>query len=260
MSKEKIRVTDLTEGNITSLPCCGVQNNQHEGRQAKIKWHRAQVKKGLRAKILSAEADPQFGYMEYIPGQYAWRGVNAKEYMVIHCIWTHYRKYQHKGYAKLLVDDCIRDARNSKMKGVAVVARKKPWLASSELFRKLGFQVVDTAPPDYELLVKKFAKSAPSPAFKKDWEKKLRRYGPGLTIIRSDQCPHIAKFAREISEFAREAYKITPKIVVLKSYRDAQKAPTPYAVFSIIYNGQLLTDHQISKTRFRNIMSKILDH
>jgi len=32
---------------------------------------------------------------------------------------------------------------------------------------------------------------------------------------------------------------------------------TPCAVFSVIYNGQLLADHQISRTRFRNIMKKL---
>lgn len=33
------------------------------------------------------------------------------------------------------------------MKGVATVARERPWLAGSALFLKNGFEVVDTAPP-----------------------------------------------------------------------------------------------------------------
>jgi hypothetical protein len=45
-------------------------------------------------------------------------------------------------------------------------------------------------------------------------------------------------------------------VVDLESWSDAQNAPTPYAVFALIYNGRLLADHQISRTRFRNIMSK----
>jgi hypothetical protein len=258
MTKNSIEIITITPENLDALRCCGVLNPEHEGRRAKLRWHRTQFKRGLRAKILSCQQDPQFGYIEYIPGEYAWRGVNAGGYMFIHCLWTHYRKYQHKGFGERLVADCIRDARREEMKGVAVAARQMSWLASSDLFRKMGFQTVDTAPPDYELLVKKFLKSAPPPSFKKDWEKKLQKYGRGLTIIRSDQCPHIAKFARDISEFAREEYGITPKTVVLRSYREAQNAPTPYAVFSIIYNGRLLADHQISKTRFRNIMNKIV--
>jgi hypothetical protein len=145
------------------------------------------------------------------------------------------------------------------MRGVAVVARPKPWLASSDIFLKLGFDVVDTAPPDYELLVRKLDESAPDPRFKGGWEEKLKKYGRGLTIIRADQCPHTLRFSSSIAEEALKTYGLETHIEVLKTYRDAQNAPTPYAVFLIIYNGAILTDHQISKTRFKNIMNKVLE-
>jgi hypothetical protein len=67
---------------------------------------------------------------------------------------------------------------------------------------------------------------------------------------------HIAKFAAEIAETAENDYHIRPTLVDLKSWSDAQNAPTPYAIFALIYNGRLLADHQISNTRFRNIMNK----
>ena len=144
------------------------------------------------------------------------------------------------------------------MKGVAVVARKRHWLADSSIYLKNGFQVVDTAPPDYELLVKKFNKSAPNPKFKDNRDKKLKKYGKGLTIIRANQCPHTIIFADKIAEMARKTYKLEPRIVELNTYRQAQNAPTPYAVFAVIYNGRLLADHQISSSRFKNIMNKII--
>lgn len=56
-----------------------------------------------------------------------------------------------------------------------------------------GFEVVDTAPLDFELLVKKFDKNAPTPKFKEDWDERLSQYGEGLTIIRADQCPYSVK-------------------------------------------------------------------
>jgi len=46
-------------------------------------------------------------------------------------------------------------------------------------------------------------------------------------------------------------------VVDLESWSDAQNAPTPYAIFALIYNGRLLADHQISRTRFRNIMKEV---
>jgi hypothetical protein len=115
--------------------------------------------------------------------------------------------------------------------------------------------VVDTAPPDYELLALRFSGSTPPPKFPSIPKNVLKKYAKGLTIVRSDQCPHAVKFAREIAEFARREYRLEPRIVVPRSMR---AAPTPYAVFSILYNGQLLADHQISRTRFHNIMKKLL--
>jgi hypothetical protein len=106
------------------------------------------------------------------------------------------------------------------------------------------------------LLVRKLNPSAADPAFKAGWEDKLKKYSRGLTIIRSPQCPHIAKFAGEIAQAAERDYGIKPRIVEIRSHREAQNAPTPYAVFAVLHDGRILADHQISRTRFRNIMKK----
>jgi hypothetical protein len=156
------------------------------------------------------------------------------------------------------VDECLKDARTQKMHGAAVVTRKGTWMAGKELFLKKGFEIVDTAPPDFELLTKKFKKSAPPPRFKGDWDKRLHKYDKGLTIIRSDQCPYVAKALREISETAEKTYRIKPRIVELKSSSQAQGAPSPFGVFSIILDGKMVADHPISNTRFVNIMKKEL--
>jgi hypothetical protein len=66
------------------------------------------------------------------------------------------------------------------------------------------------------------------------------------------------KFAREIGEVAEKECKLESRVVMLRSVEAARNAPTPYSVFSIVYNGTVLADHQISKTRFRNIMKKTL--
>jgi len=255
---EKIKVIDINQKNLHESPICGIKDTEHEGRIRKTNWLKTYLKKGLKAKLLLTEKNIQFGYIEYLPGQYAWRGIEADGYMFIHCLWTFWKKYQRKGYGRLLIQACIDDAKKAKTKGVAVVARKRPWLANSDIFLKNGFQVVDTAPPDYELLIKKFDKSATNPKFKNNWDKKLKKYGKGLTIIRASQCPHTIRFADKIADMAWNTYKLKPQIVEIKTYRQAQNAPTPYSAFAVIYKGQLLADHQISATRFKNIMNKIL--
>ena len=253
------RVVDVTGHTLDATPCCGIKNRDHPGLRSKATWLRRHFAKGLRAEVLLTPQGVQCGYIEYLPGRYAWRGVEADGYMVIHCVWTHLRAYQHQGMGTALIQSCIADARREGMQGVAVVARDRPWLAGSAIFRKLGFEVVDTAPPDYELLVYRLRKSAATPRFKGNWEGRLKRYGKGLTIIRADQCPHTVKRSDEIAAVARQSFGLNVRIVNLMSYRDAQNAPTPYAVFAIIYNGRLLADHQVSARRFQTILKQALE-
>jgi len=253
----KARLIDVDAASFDTLPCCGIKSPTHPGRQEKRGWLRMNAKFGLRVKALLAPDGQPTGYIEYIPGEFAWRGVDAGGYMFIHCIWIYSRQHQRKGWGRLLLEACLDDAKRAGKNGVAVMVRDGPWLADRRLFLANGFEPVDTAPPDYELLVRKFNKSAANPAFKGDWDRKLRQYSRGLTIIRSSQCPHIAKFAADIAATAKEEYRIEPHIVNLQSPSDAQNAPTPYAIFALIYDGQLLADHQISRTRFRNIMKRL---
>lgn len=237
------------------LPFCGVKNPQHPGRCGKNAWLKKQFALGLRSKIVTTPDQRQCGLIEYIPGEYAWRGVDAKGYMFIHCIWTWLKAYQNRGLARMMIEACEQDAEG--MKGVAVVTREKPWLAGPAVFLANGYRVVEKAAPDYQLLVKRFDTAASLPKFKGEWERKLERYGEGLTIVRSAQCPHIHKFASEIEQSAREEFGLDPQVVTIETYKDAQNAPTPYAVFAIIHDGRLLADHQISRTRFRNLMKKV---
>lgn len=256
MPGDRLRLVDVTPDRLGRLPCCGIMNTQHEGHRGKTAWLKEQLRAGLRARLLVTEDDHQVGYIEYLPGEFAWRGVDAAGYLFIHCIWTYYKKYQHQGNAMRLVRSCVKDAREAGMRGVAVVARKRPWLASSELFLQCGFELVATAPPDYALLVKKFRTRDPDPTFLPVNAARLRRYRRGLTIVHARQCPHGIKFAREIGETAKRDFGLEPRHVVLRSCRDAQGAPTPYAVFSVILDGTVVADHQISKTRFANIMRR----
>ena len=253
----RMELIDITPENASDFACCGILSRDHPGRMAKLRWMTMQFRLGLRAKILAGPDGKQCGYIEYIPGERAWRGVDARGYMFVHCIWIHVKREQRKGYGSVLLEACVQDARESDMRGVAAIARDGPWMADSRLFLASGFTEVDTAPPDYRLLALKFRATGEAPSFRSGMGDRLAKYGKGLTILRSAQCPYVEKFTVEIAEAAESLYAIKPKIVDLRNCREAQDAPTPYAVFSVIYNGRVLADHQISRTRFRNIMDKL---
>jgi hypothetical protein len=250
-----LQLIDIHLKNLDQLPCCGITSSGHPGRLAKHRWMTENFRYGVRAKALMGPDGKPYGHIEYLPGEFAWRGVNAAGYMFIHCVWNHDRKRQHLGRGAAMLEACIRDAKKEGMQGVAAITRQGPWLADSRLYLRNGFQPVDAAPPDYQLLARKFTASAANPSFTGDWERKLARYGQGLTLIRCGQCPYAVKFADEIARTARDEYDIEPCQVELTSWREAQDAPTPYAVFALIHQGRLLADHPISRTRFRNIMN-----
>jgi len=252
------RLVDVDRASFEALPCCGIKSATHAGRREKYCWLQANFQFGLRAKTLLDSDDTPCGYIEYLPGEFAWRGVEAGGYLFIHCLWIHSKRHQHQGFGSAMVEACLGDAKEAGMKGVAVVVREGPFMADRRVFLANGFEPVATAPPDYELLVRKLKARAANPVFKGGWEEKVASYSRGLTIVRSSQCPYVAKFSAEIAETAEQEYGIKARIVNIKSCHDAQNAPTPYAVFAIIYKGRLVADHQISRTRFRNIMNQCL--
>ena len=262
MGKGSITATpvliDISSSNLGESPCCGIKDPSHPGLLAKRCWMKAQFNSGLKAKTLIGPDGKPGCYIEYLPGEFAWRAVSAAGYMFVHCLWSQSKQHQHKGWGGEMIEACVRDAKAAGMNGVAVMTRDGPWLAGRAVFLANGFQLADTAPPDYQLLVRKFKAGAADPTFKGGYERKAARFGKGLTIIRSAQCPYIAKFAAEIAQTAEEEYHIKPKIIELESCGEAQDAPTPYAVFAVVYKGRILADHQISRTRFRNIMDGVL--
>ena len=250
------RLIDVDAANFDTLPCCGIKSQDHRGRQEKRCWLEAHAESGVRARMLVTASGEACGYIESMPGECAWRGVDAAGYLFIQCIWIP-AKYKGKGYGRLLVKACLDEAKKEGRRGVAVMVREGPWMADRRLFVANGFQAVDTAPPDCELLARKFNNRVPDPGFRGNWDEKVKQYGEGLTLVRAKQCPHMTKFVTEIGETAEKQYHTKLHVMDLQSAREAQNAPTPYAVFSLIYDGKLLADHPISRTRFRNIMNKL---
>jgi len=249
------RLVDVTEESFDALPCCGIKLRTHPGRLQKRCWLKQNAGLGLRAKTLIAPSGEPGGYIEYAPGEHAWRGIEADGYLVIHCIWI-YNAHREKGCGRLMIDDCLREARRAGRSGVAVVVRDGPWMADGRLFVENGFELADTAPPDFQLLVRKFDRRTKAPKFRRGWEIKQRQYGSGLVIVRSGQCPHSAKFVEDIAASARQEYHIEPTLVDLETPAEAQNCPTPYGTFALLLDGRLIADHPISRTRFRNIMNR----
>ncbi len=254
-----VKIIDTNEENILNYGVCGYKNLKKPGYPEKIEWIKAQYKNGLKIKIVLAEDGTNQGMIEYIPGEYCWRPVEAKGYLFIHCLFVGFKKiYKNRGYASSLIEECINDARTNKQKGVVVVTRKSSFMVGNNIFLKHGFKLVDTAKPDFELMVKFFESQSPAPYFKPHLKEKNKNYFNGLTIIRANQCPYTVKNVNEIIETAKNEYGINPQLIDLKNYEEAQNSPCAFGTFCILYNGEILSYHPISNGRFINMMNKLL--
>ncbi|MCP4347783.1 MAG: GNAT family N-acetyltransferase [Desulfobacterales bacterium] len=245
--KDSIELVNVNENNVSETGFfCYMSKKKSEGYQRKLKWLKARFAEGMKIKIIRQEGR---GFIEYIPGEYAWRPVNAKGYMFIHCLWIVGKNNKGKGHGSFLLDQCIKEAKALKMKGVAVVTSERVWLIKKKLFEKHGFESVDQAPPCFNLMVKKFGK-AKSPSFTGNWDKKQKQYGKGLTILRSDQCPYITDAVNIITETAKELGKESRVIELENCQSIHELSPSAFGLFSIINNGTLLSYHYLAKKDF----------
>lgn len=221
---------------------CHMSRRKAEGFLRKLAWARARFDEGMRIKMLKL---PERGFIEYIPGEFAWRAVNAKGYMVIHCLWV-VGKSKGKGFGAALLDECVKDARKAGMLGVAMVTSEGNWLAGKKVLGGRGFKAVDAAAPSFTLMVKKF-KPGPDPSFPRDWAARAARFGKGLTIISSGQCPYHPDAGRILLDAAAKK-KIKARVVEFQTAADVQtRAPSPYGVFSIVYDGRLVGHHYMGE-------------
>ena len=255
-----LEVVSLTPENISDYGVCGYKDvNKHGELRKKIRWFEEYYPKGLRIKAVMAKGGGYQGMVEYIPGEYAHRPVEARGYMFIHCIFVGFRKeYKGRGLGSLLIGECLEEAERSGLAGVAVVTRKGSFMAGREIFLKYGFQTVDSAGPDFELLALKSDPAQKDPGFKKGLGSDLEKYGPGLTVFRSPQCPYTEKNVQAILDTAQAEYGLKTTLIDLPDARAVQDSPCAFGVFCLIHQGEIISHHPISNTRFRNIMKKRL--
>jgi len=257
---EANQIIDLTPENIAEYGVCGYKDvkKQVELRR-KIDWFNKYYQKGLRIKAVILEKGGYQGMIEYIPGKYAHRPVAAEGYMFIHCLFVGFRKeYKGIGLASALIDECIKEAEEKGMLGIAVVTRKGSFMVDADIFLKKAFHIADHSKPDFDLLVKKFDEKSKDPAFNSKMNENLKRYDRGLTILRSVQCPYTEKNVNAILNSAHKL-NIETRLIDLNDADTAQNNPSPFGTFCIIYEGEIVSHHPISNTRFENIMRSKLN-
>jgi L-amino acid N-acyltransferase YncA len=239
-----INIIELNSENLSRYGCfCLKSKPGSEGYRNKNIWMKKRLAEGLKYLILSKDNKTSCGFIEYIPSEYAWRGMQAENYLVIHCLWT---TSSGLGYGSRLIQKSIEDAKAQNKYGVAVVTNsKETWIVNKDIFIKNGFKLVGETLGSFELLVYKFGEYS-DPYFPDDWDSRARKLGNGLTILRSYQCPYVEVATNNILEGA-EGAGIKPVIIDLKDRDEMMNlTPSPYGVFNVVYKGKLVAFHRLT--------------
>ena len=246
-----IQIIDVTPANVSEHGVFCIKDPKADGFKKKIEWYSKTYEQGLRMKIAQNDNGEKIGFIEYVPAEFAWRPVNVPGYMFIHCMFIYPNKNKNKGFGSALVKACEKDAKAIGKVGVAVMTSKGAWITNKSLFLKNGFEDVDKN-GRFELCIKKFDESAPTPKLIKWQEQKT---DSGWSLQYSDQCPWHAK-AVEVMQDTAKKQKIDLKVSKINSSEEAQKMPTGFGVFNLLKDNKRIEDHYISKTRFENILEK----
>ena len=83
-----IQIIDLTPENIANYGVCGYKDvEKHLELQKKIEWFKEYYPKGLRIKVILSKKGGYQGMLEYIPGKYAHRPVDAEGYIHVYSLY-----------------------------------------------------------------------------------------------------------------------------------------------------------------------------
>jgi hypothetical protein len=246
ISLEKVGPANLSEcgiGCLTSL--------KNQGLQPKVEWLQRRFTEGLRYFLFRDGEGRPLAFLEYVPGEYAWRPVDASGWLFVHCLWVYPRGQAIDGLGSRLIQACLEEARRKRAIGVAAMVSDGPWMAGKSVFLRNGFQQVGEA--DRFQLVSHRLRNGPEPRFR-DISANVLKYR-GLNVVYCAQCPMLPKSVSDLAQMAGEQ-GLDLNVSVLKSAREAQNAPSYYGVFALVWNGRLLSDHYVSKGRFKGLLTR----
>ncbi|NNM03777.1 MAG: hypothetical protein HKO65_01640, partial [Gemmatimonadetes bacterium] len=131
MSKDTPPKAFLEKVGPENLEECGIgclTNPRHEGYEPKTAWLESRFAEGLRFFLFRDESGKPLAFLEYVPGEYAWRPVDARGWIFVHCLWVYSRGQKVGGLGGKLVQACVEEARSMGATGVVAMVSEGPWM------------------------------------------------------------------------------------------------------------------------------------
>ena len=234
--------------------CCAIANEKDRQVMAKKAWLKDRLDDGLV--FLKGNVRGKC-FIEYLPAEAAWVPVNAPGYFYIDCLWVS-GQFKGHGYSSLLLEACIRDAKEKGRKGLTIVSsqKKQGFLADPKYLRHKGFLLADTAAPHFELMFLPFAEGEEKPCFRPHVKEKPCVPQEGIVLYYTSQCPFTVKYVPLLQEIA-ERHGIAFDAVHLLTKEQAQSAPCSFTTFSLFYQGKFITHEILSEKKFEKLLDSL---
>ncbi|MBB6480040.1 GNAT family N-acetyltransferase [Spirochaeta isovalerica] len=233
--------------------CCAIGNDKVNRSRAEQKkeWMKGRFKEGHR--FLKADVRGKV-FIEYSPAEISLFPVEADGFAVIQCFWVSGR-YKGHGLGRKLYDQFEEDCRNAGYKGIAAVVgkTKKPFMVDKKVLIHFGFEILDRAEPWYELAVKKFDSAAPDPVFFESARRGGLSEAEGLDFFYSPACPFNYDFTQIMAAIGEES-GFPVRIHLLDDRSKLTELPTPWGLFSVFLDGELLSAEVMTGPKFRALL------
>lgn len=228
--------------------CCAISDKKHQyGVNVKKQWLRERIPEGHIFRKLNVNGKV---FIEYAPLETAWVPVCGENYLYIYCLWVA-GSYKGQGYAKALLEDCLRDAKAQGKSGVCVLSskKKKPFLTDKKYMLKYGFEVVDSVGDGYELLAYSLDGTLPHFAESVKQPDILEK---GVTIYYGFQCPFIPNCISQIKTYCEE-HQIPHHLIPVDSLEKAKNVPCIFNNWAVFYNGTFATVQLLNENSFKKM-------
>ena len=251
-----MNLIQITPENLeTAHICCAISNERDCQVQAKKAWLAKRLEEGLV--FLKGDVRGKC-FIEYIPAEHAWAPIEAEGYMYIDCLWVS-GQFKGHGYSSLLLDECIRDAKEKGRRGLAVLSSEKKlgYLSDPKYLKYKGFQTTDAAGPHFRLMALPFEGQTELPRFSPRLQQAAAQVPKtGLVLYYTSQCPFTAKYVPLLEAICRDR-NVPIQTFHITTTEQAQNAPCPYTAFSLYWNGGFVTHEIPSEKKFEKLLADL---
>ena len=229
--------------------CCAIADKKHQiGIHNKKTWLKERFKEGHVFRKLDARGKV---FIEYSPLETAWVPISGNNYIYIYCLWVS-GSFKGKGHGKNLLEYCINDAKAKGKSGICILSskKKKPFLSDKKFLLQYGFEVVDNAGEEYELLALSFDGTKP---YINDNAKNMEIGNENLTIYYGIQCPYIPNCLEQVENYCKDN-DILYDMIPVDTLEKAKNVPSIFNNWAVFYKGKFETVHLLNEGYLKKLL------